>query len=354
MLILIASGFACNRSPAQPSLPPEARQQPVTTVSVEILPPGAVAPGASVKLRAIAVRSDASTEDVSDRIIWSSGDVRIVHVTTDGVATGLQVGESRVNGRYESADGTRYAHTSFLVLVPGTFKLSGRITDAGAPIPEAIVTVISGVGAGLSTSTLADGSYALFGVAGTIRLEVKRAGFFNQTEQIDVPASIAYDFAMTPDRARLDIAGSYTLTLNMGTCLPEGSAQPGNLPQRRYTAMVTQRAAQLTVTLSGAPFVVDSDHGNRFTGTIDPTGQVRFMIGDPDDWYLTGPMDLVEQLNPTDAFVAWGHVDARAAAATIAGTLHGYLMITDANAPTFFRASTACYSQNHAFELRRD
>jgi hypothetical protein len=352
-LILTTLGWSCDRSPVQPSLRPAPGSQAVTTVNVEILPPGAVAPGAPVKLRAIAVRSDSSTEDVSDRVIWTSGDARIVQVTPDGIATGVQVGEARVNGRYESGDGTRYASAPLLVLVPGTFKLGGRITDSGAPIPQATVSVISGVGEGLSTSTGPDGSYALFGIAGTVRLQAKRDGFLNQIEQINVAASIAHDFAMAPDRARMDVSGSYTLSLDMGTCEPGGSTGPGNLPQRRYNAVVTQRDARLTVTLSGAAFIVNQDHGNRFTGTIDPLGQVTFMIGDPYDSYLIGPMDLVEQLNPTDAFVVWGSVDARATASTIAGVLSGYLMITDPNAPTFFSASTACFSNRHAFELRR-
>ena len=353
-LVIATVGTSCDRLPPRPSPgPAQGPPPPVTTLRIEITTPGVIAPGAAAKLRATAIKSDSSTEDVSDRTRWKSADERFLQVTPDGVATGLAIGEARVDATYQSPDGTRYASAPLTVLVPGTFKLSGWITDNGAAIPGATLTVISGVGEGLSTTTAADGLFNLYGVAGRIRLQAKRDGFLNQIEELDVTTSTQRIFSMTPDRERINVSGTYALTLGMGACDPWSSPLSSDLRQRRYTAAIAQQENRLTVTLSGADFIVTANHGNRFTGTIDPLGRVTFMVGDPTDDYLTGPMDLVERLNPTDAFVVWGAVDAHATATTIAGTLQGYLMVSDANNPSYFRASEACSSSVHTIELRR-
>jgi hypothetical protein len=351
-LFLITLATSCNRVP-QPSPAPGPGTTRVTTLRLEVSTPEVIAPGAGSKLGATAIKSDGSREDVTDRTKWRSGDERVLRVTPEGVATGLEPGEASVFATYESPDGTRYAGARLTVLVPGTFRISGWMTDSGAPIPQATVTVISGVGEGLSTSTLADGSFNLYGVAGRVRLQAKREGYLNHIEELDVTASILHIFSMTPDRERLNVAGAYTLTIGMGACDRGTSPLPAELRQRRYNAAITQQDSRLTVTLSGADFVVTASHGNRFTGTIDPLGRVTFMVGDPADDYLTGPMDLVERLNQQDAFVVYGVVAAQATATTIAGTMQGYLMVSDANDPTYFRASGACSSSGHTIELRR-
>ena len=347
---LLVTVLVWSCSPTQPtSTPPGA---PPTVTFVEVQPPGSIAPGASVQLRATARMSDATTQDVSDRVQWRSGDASILQVTPAGLATGVQVGETTVDATYQ-ADFPRYAVATALVLPSGTFKLSGQITEGGLPIVGVSVTVISGIGAGWSTTTGFNGSYKFLGVSGPVRLEAKRDGVLNQIEEVDVIRTMTHDFVMTPTSPRPDVTGAWTLTIDMGVCDRPFGGLPNELRRRQYNAVVTQQEARLTVTLSGADFIQNFDRGNRFTGRIGPVDQVMFTIGDPNDTYLMGPHDLVEGISASQAFVVHGRVDARATAATITGTLQGMLMVTHPSDPTSWWSTAECNSSAHAFEMRR-
>jgi hypothetical protein len=240
-----------------------------------------------------------------------------------------------------------------MVLPSGTFKLSGRITEGGLPIVDVSVTIISGTGAGLSTTTGFDGSFKLLGVAGPVRLEAKRDGVLTRIEELDVVRTMTHDFVMTPASPRPDLSGAYTLTLAMGPCDRQFGGLPTELRRRRYTAVVTQQEARLTVSLSGADFILNVDRGNGFTGRIGPVDQVMFTIGDPSDTELMGPHDLVEGISSSEALVVHGRVDGRATASTITGTLQGWFMVTHPSAPTSWFSTAACNSGAHAFEMRR-
>lgn len=346
-IVLTALTVSCNRdAPTSPGSNPIPSAQ-VTTVRLEVTAPASLAPGANATLRANAIFSDASVQDVTDRTKFSSGNVTILQVA-GAVATGVAVGEARVNATYQAPEGTRYGSALVDVLVPGTFKLSGRITDSGVAVADAMVTVRSGIGAGLTTRTQGDGKYVLYGIAGRVGLELRRQGYVDSLVDLDVNGSLVQDLAMVPDRARAVVSGPYTLTIDMGICNPSSEAMPTELRHRRYSADVAQENAQLTLTLRGADFFA-----NRFMGAIDPLGRVTFMIGDPYDDYLTGPFDLVERVSPTEVFVAYGTVDGTLTDSGLSGALNGYLMVTDVNNPIYFRASAVCRSAAHAFELRR-
>ena len=346
-IVLLAVGVACNRNtPTSPGSNP-ITSAPVTTVRLEVTAVASLAPGADAPLRANAIFSDGSVQDVTDRTKFSSGNVTVLQVV-GAVATGVAVGEARVNASYQAPEGTRYGSALVDVLLPGTFKLSGRITDSGVAVADAMVTVRSGIGAGLTTRTQGEGKYVLYGVAGRVGLELRRQGYVDSLVDVDVNRSLVHDLAMIPDRTRAVVSGSYTLTIDMGSCDPASEAMPTELRHRQYSADVAQENARLTVTLRGADFFA-----NRFTGAIDPLGRVTFMIGDPADHYLTGPFDLVERVSPTEVFVAYGSVNGTLTESGLSGALNGYLMLTDANYPIYFRASAACWSTGHVFALRR-
>ena len=347
VIVLTVMVMSCNGdTPTSPGSPPAPTAQ-VTTVRLDVTAAASLEPGATGVLKATAVLSDGSVEDVTNRTTFSSGNTAVLQVL-GAVMTGVGVGEARVNANYQAREGTRYGSALVDVLLPGTFKLSGRITDSGIAVPDAVVTVRSGIGTGLTTRALSDGRYVLYGVAGRVGLELRRQGYRDAMVDVDVNRSLVRDLEMIPDRARAVVSGLYTLTIDMGICNPASEAMPIGLRHRQYTADVAQEDGRLAVTLRGADFFA-----NRFTGAIDPLGRVTFVIGDPYDDYLIGPFDLMERVSATEVFVAWGTVDSTMTESGLRGSLNGYLMATDVNHPTYFSASAACRSTAHLFELRR-
>ena len=347
VIVLTSLVMSCNRdTPTSPGSPPAPSAQ-VTTVRLDVTAAASLEPGASAVLKASAILSDGSVQDVTGRTTFSSGDTAVLQVI-GAVMTGVGVGEARVNANHQAREGTRYGSALVDVLLPGTYKLGGRITDSGIAVPDAVVTVRSGIGSGLTTRALSDGRYVLYGVAGRVGLELKRQGYRDALVDVDVNRSLVRDLEMIPDRARAVVSGLYTLTIDMGICNPSSEAMPTGLRHRQYTADVAQEDGRLTVTLRGADFLA-----NRFTGAIDPLGRVTFVVGDPYDDYLTGPFDLIERVSATEVFVAWGTVDGTMTESGVRGVLKGYLMVTDVNHPIFFAASATCGSAAHLFELRR-
>jgi hypothetical protein len=352
--LMVAS---CDKSPTSPTQtgPPATTTNPpsVTIVRLEVKAPASIAPEQSVKLTANAVRSDGSIENVTDRTQWSSVDPDLIQVGTGGIATGVRVGETTVVANYHDGSRTSYGTVSLVVLVPGTYKLSGRITDSGVAVAQVTVTVLSGVGAGLTTLSRVDGMFALYGIGGRVRLHASREGYLNTIEELDITDIVTHDFEMAPDRQRSDLSGTYTLTLDMGACDARSASLPAEFRRRRYSATVSQQGPSLTVTLSGADFIIRNGRGNHFTGTLDPVDNVRLNLGNPDDIYLSEYADLVERFDSTTAFLVYGTVHARATSATIIGTLAGSLITADANSPSYWSKSGWCYSEGHGFEMRR-
>jgi hypothetical protein len=347
VIVLTLLVVSCNRDTPMSPGSPLAPSPQVTTVRLDVSTAASLAPGARAELKATAILSDGSVRDVTDRTTFNSADTAVLQVS-GAVVTGVGVGEARVNANHQAPDGTRYGSALVDVLLPGTFKLSGRIADSGIAVPDAVVTVRSGIGTGLTTRALSDGRYVLYGVSGRVGLELKRQGYRDAVVDVDVNRSLVRDLEMIPDRPRAVVSGLYTLTIDMGICDPASEAMPTALRHRQYTADVAQEDGRLTVTLGGADFIA-----NRFTGAIDPLGRVTFVVGDPYDDYLIGPFDLVERVSATEVFVAWGTVAGTMTESGLRGALRGYLMVTDINYPTFFSASATCGSAMHLFALQR-
>jgi len=315
-----------------------------------LIVPGSIAPGESVQLTANAVKSDNSVEDVSGQAAWQSSDPRVVEISSSGVAKAIARGEAMIMVRFQS----RSASTRTFVLPAGTFRLSGKVTDSGFAVVGATVAIIGGVGEGLTTITDGNGTYALYGVRDRVRLHAKVDGYLNRLEEIDVTDHRAFDFEMSPDHQRTDLRGSYTLTINRTACLSGTGAPPDS---RSYDATVAQDGPQLTVTLSGADFIVTGGRGNSFTGVLDGGNRVTFAIGDPIyyyEYYNFGHYDVIERISNTSALLISGKVTAGLTSRGISGTLNGAFMVTLAGvSPATTRIQASCYGTAHRFEMVR-
>jgi len=125
--LLIAS---CDKSPTRPSVqstgtPGAPAAGPV--VSIQIIAPALIEPGASAQLTANAIKSDGSVENVTSQSQWTSTNAQVLQVSSAGIVTAGERGEANLNARYLN----RSATALMMVLPGGTFRLNGLVTDGG-------------------------------------------------------------------------------------------------------------------------------------------------------------------------------------------------------------------------------
>ena len=308
---LVAALVSCNKTPTSPD-------GPGSNVRLELTAPAEIAPGESVQLRVNVVRNGVSTENVTSRVQWTATNRDVLQISATGQATGRERGETMVTAHLEG----RSATARVFVLPKGTFRLAGRIKYNDAGVVESTVTVIDGIGEGLTAVSGLDGSYALYGVAGSVRVSVKRSGYSENTQQLDVTVHRSQDFELTPTRLG-DYAGDYRLTIT-GSC-------PAGLPERAsrrvYDARVVQSGDRLTVHLTGADFILVSDSWvDYFSAKVGPGDVIELNLG---DWYgfIYG---IAERLGDRALVVSgYGSVTGRPDA--ISGTPQGLFMSVGAS-----------------------
>lgn len=341
------------KSPTSPVPPPQPGQPaPVTVVRLELVAPSEIAPGESVQLTANAVKSDGSVENVSSQAQWAPTDSPVLQLSSTGLATGIKRGETFVSARFSG----RGANARIFVLPKGTFRLAGNIKESGFGIENVTVTVIAGVGEGLTTLSGSGGSYVLYGVSGPVQIHLKKEGYRNDILQLAVTAHRTADFEIVADRPRKDYSGTYTLTISASPCGFTSGPFPDAAKSRVYTANVAQDGGRLTVTLSDADFIVTNGNGNRFFGFVDLTDTITFPIGATFDfyyyYYYSGHFDIVERFSAT-ALMVNGTVTARGTPALISGTLRGSILISRSASAPFLPYSSRCPSNTHGFEMVR-
>jgi len=301
----------------------------------------------TAQFTATARMSDGSSRDVTNEATWRTGNGNVLTVSSAGLATGRQNGETSVTASYTGRFATK---PSVLVLAAGTFRLSGTVTDEGVPLSGATVRVALGTGQGQSTFT-GGGAYRLYGVAGPIEVAATKAGYQELKKRFTVNGNETVDFPMQLTNQRIPIGGTYVLEL---TAAPNCSTLPAEVRSRRYTAVVTQTGPRLTVTLSGGNFTTQQGRVlNTFSGEADPFG-VQFEMGGGFYYYyyyyfgLYNPQ-IAEQLSPTTQFAVGGSVRASVSGSRISGTLAGMMGTYDNN----FRKIAACSSGSHQFLMSK-
>jgi len=239
-----------------------------------------------------------------------------------------------------------------LVLIPGTFRLTGTARDAGTQVADATVDLLDGSRAVMSTRTDGTGMYRLFGVAGTVEVRASKPGYLATVNRLTVNDNASSDFVLASDPQVPDVRGTYTLTLSASdACKASGYlALPAEARTRKYTATVRQIGASLQVDLSDAALLKRSFagevHGPRVTFElrgIDPPFYYYFE-------HIETETDVLEQVSPADVFEAVGHVEGTVSQAVISGTLKGILALVS-NLP--FRTLDAYCPGDHSFVMVR-
>jgi hypothetical protein len=339
---------ACDDSPTTPSRPPG---DPTVLVDLTISGRDTIAPGETVQFTATAFYGDGSTRNVSNEVAWRTGNQSVLLVSATGAATGRDVGETQI----QVSLGTRSSVISEVIVVPaGTYRLTGRLTEAGSSlmVVNARVEVTAGIGQGLTTT--AHGIFRLYGVAGDVEIRVTADGYQEHRQRIRVTGHVSVDFSLTLARPRSEITGTYTLRV---TAAAECRTNlPAEALTRTYTAVLEQRRnGNVAVELRAAQFVVNRSRTyNRFNGFVQASS-VRFYIEGPLGYYYGsyGP-DVVEQLSESTYFTMSGSavVDFSSAGA-VSGMLDGLIETVRSGVPGSFERIASCRSSQHQFVLSR-
>ena len=305
--------------------------------------PSTIAPGASAQFTATAVMNDQSTQDYTSKVTWEAYSTAILTVSNTGLVTGHGSGEAAVQARITGF----VANATVLVMPPGTYRLTGTVTESGLPVWGGRVTVIAGTGTGLATSTDENGSYRLYGVAGDVQVQVTDQGYVPLTKSAQVTANAVLDFPeFTQVNTQPAFNGSFLLTIQAGEVC---ATIPAADRTRTYTAVVTQNGPALHISLSGATFFLHNGYGNYFTGRFQPA-YLTFAFGSPYYYELEGP-DVVELVAPDRVLAIDGFVETTLTASVVHAPLHGTLSEWQLVNGQLGVNLASCRSESHGFTL---
>ena len=324
--------------------------------SVEIVGPPTVPPGLARAFAVIGRLADGSSRTLSGAA-WSTSNGAVLRADSDGSVTGRQAGESTLRAVVPLSNiGNFTASRELIVLPDGTFRLIGRVNEAGTSgsLPAARVEVASGVGAGLSATTDATGSYRLYGVAGDATIRVSRLGYEPLERRVTVNAHTSLDFELTLIGPRTEIAGTYDLTIETTRCGASSRPIAEPLRRRSYRAVITQAGSTVEVRLAGSRFFVDqAGNGERFHGRVEPDGAVFTL--DPANFgfyyeFVEYP-DVAELLSDTKMLAISGTAVATHSREGLSGTLTGHFIQYTVGFYPFEEAS--CRATGDRFTLTR-
>ena len=346
--VLIVVTIACHRSATAPSPAPTGS---TSIVGLTIQGPERLTPGETARFTAIATASDRSTQDYTQKVTWNSTPqdvLTIARTTGEGIAR--KSGDAVV---WADGGGSGPVKLAVLVLPPNTHRLTGRVQESGLSVQGATVTVMSGIGSGLSTTTDYNGQYRLYGVAGAVEIRVHKAGFTDLVKTFTASQNDVLDF---PEARQVQavpaISGSYMLTLQADSSCPTASTDPRtpHLPAdmqqpRSHVVQITQEGPALRVAGLGPGFLAPTD---RFDGRITPDG-VEFELGD--GYFGYGPDGaFTAYLSPAQALSYEGHVYASRVGSAIVGRLDGAIELYE-KSPVFYRPIGQCRGGNHRFSM---
>jgi hypothetical protein len=313
-------------------------------VSLAITGPASVAPGTSAQLTATAVRAGSNgAEDVTAQATWMSSDPTVLQVN-GGRVDAVGDGEAVVAALYSAVRTMK----TIDVFEPGTFTITGSVSDGYNPINGARIDVVSGTGAGRFATTSGYGSFRLFGLLGSVDLRASADGYVSTSQTANVTSNTNLQFGLTPIIAPADASGAWQLTIDASrSCTTLVNAAR----HRTYTAAITQRITGLSVALSGAVFALHSYGGseNEFYGHVT---QSSVTLNLQPDFYYGDDYDLAEVLpDGGGVYSAIGTGSGTLTGGTIVATLQGTISIT--NPSTGPSIPTACVAADHVMTFVR-
>lgn len=313
--------------------------------------PTSVAPGASASYRFVATRADGTTTDVTAQSTWTVSNTSVLTVQTPGSVRGGVRGETALFARNNSLQPAQFQswHVYVLVLEDGTFRVTGRVEESGAGLSGAQVEVVSGTGTGLRTTTTGGGSYALYGLAGDVRIDATLEGFERASRTITVRDNTSADITMRPTITPTDLNGTWTMTLTAsGGCVPPF---PDDARVRSYTTAISQTGTAVNVDVMAPGLSTYRMNGN----VVDRRLTLYLPIGDfYYAFYGIRYYSLVEQLTSARFLAIGGTARGERTGNSVAGTVSGeFAIYGTGNGTSVGRRLVSCVRDDHGFSLTR-
>jgi hypothetical protein len=322
-------------------------------VRLEMTAPMSIAPGETVQLTAMGHFTDGSSSDLTSEVQWHTPFVNAVRLTKSGPATGVAFGEAMITSFVAIPNllPNVFVRRELVVVPPQTFRVAGRVVtgNVAQPVFDVEVTVTAGPSTGLSAKTDWDGRYALYGVAGASEIRIHKSGYAPQVRSIDPQSHQTLDVTL-PTVAVANVSGTYTLTIRSDQSCTDPVA--ADLSVRTYTASIAQTARQLTVTLSGASFLVIEGRGNGFPGTLDPE-QATFGLDDNDHFEIGSNPDVVELTGGSRVLMLFGTITTDVTPNRLSGFLSGAFNAATRALISGFFWDQGCYSSRHEVVFSR-
>lgn len=317
-------------------------------VTAEISGPGSIAPGQSAQFTVIVHLNDGNTKLLTG-VVWRSTNPSVLQVTSAGVATaGSGLGEATLQA---DAGSTVRVSREVLVLSDGTYRLVGTVKDAEFPavlIGGAHFDVTPGSASATSDS---QGNYRLYGVPADASVHIVSDGYQPLEQSVHLTGNATQGFQLTPSGPRLNLKGSYTLSIDAAPGCSGPLSLPDDLQHRSYQAFVTQNDQTVQVSLTEfGRFKFDFDgRGAGFTG-VAGVGRATFTL-DPFDpsysFYSGGYPSIVELLSNGTLLMVDGQAGVTGTAAGLSGVLTGGI-VNRARGGAFIGG---CVSSAHQFRL---
>jgi hypothetical protein len=328
--------------------PTQPRVEAVGLVSLDVIGPTSAAPGQTLHYTAMARYSGGSSRDVTALAEWHQTSAAI-RFTAPGVALATQSGEGGILASLDSPGGRKFGEASVLVLEPGTFKLTGMITEAGGSGPiGGMVEVLSGTGQGKQSGT-SNSRYALYGVAGRVQLRASVANYIPQVHDVVVTDNgVTDDFALQPLEPPVDVAGAWTMTLAPSPSCPHGL--PAVAHGRSYNVKLIQQGTRLVqVDISSPTLEVKEPSG--ISGWVSGPRLSLDFSALLDDFTGNVSTNLFDHLSRTDTLSIAGLVEGIVSGSPVAATLNGTLRYwTGASTGAF---AWECVAKDHIVMLGR-
>jgi hypothetical protein len=347
-VVLTVAGVACEKSPTRPGFgsfgnPP---------LRLEIVGPSRVAPQESVQFRVTSF-SGGIERDATSEATWTTSDPTLITISRSGLATGHDRGDATITG---TVQGLQVAKP-VMVIPAGTYRVLGIVHEAGTTlrVGNARVEARDNTVTVAETVTDSTGQFRLYGAPPNAELHVSRDGYRTHVERLTLDAHGSVNIGLALAVPRPDVSGTYTFTVGSDTCSNSTRQLPPELRRRTFGAVVTQKDAELKVTLTGADFkVIRGALANDFFGTLASSG-ATFTLTPPGYYYAytpEGAPDVVEELSEGISLLVTGlattTVSSRGMSGTLSGTLEAYQ-----GSLTFTAATARCTSTTHPFVLSR-
>ena len=317
--ILLAVLFvACDKNPGRPTPVPGVP----SVVRLELAGPGSIAPSAAEQFRATAHMSDGSQRDVTAEAAWSSANGSIVSVSSGGLATAHERGETDIRAAVSQSISTKVV----MVLPPGTFKVSGQVLDEHFSVTDARVEVTAGSATGLSTLSQR-GHYALYGVSGPTEIRAAKEGYQPRVETLDVIGHRILDIPLIFLRPPWDPSGSTSSRLPPRPSAWLRCRKTHECALYRASLQLLPNSRYVSVTLEGDNF--ESLNHWFWRGSIGETSVLFEYV----NYYGYNVPPLVERVAPSRFFYVWaGKVEVARSPGGLEGSFDGTFEIGEGEA----------------------